>query len=306
LRRVCVTGGAGFIGSRVVRKFLERGYKVTVLDDFSTGDLEKLPAAENLNVIFYDVSKGDGLDEFLREAYAVVHLAAVSSVPECEKDSFKAFKVNVKGVENVASACIETGVRKLVFSSSAAVYKNVKAGEIGPQSIYGHTKLLGEEILRNFSEMKGLDVVVLRIFNVYGRKASEKGFLGVVDKFIFDAMAGRQLQIHGDGKQVRDFVHVEDVSEALVLAVEKDLKGFNVFDIGCGEGVEIMTVAELVMMAFKLPSNSVVHMPPRPNDATYSIANPTKAFNLLGFKPKHTLKDYILHQNISEIKGGRD
>jgi UDP-glucose 4-epimerase len=295
LGEVVVTGGAGFIGSAVVNLLLEKGYTVRVVDDLSTGDLRNLPDHPRLRFVKHDVTVAEGLDNVLNGAETIIHMAAVASVPECESNPMKAFKVNVRGLENIIKLGVKNSVKKIVFTSSAAVYGDVEepvSEEAPPKpfSVYGHTKLLGETLLEN----SGVPSVVFRIFNAYGRTGAGVGTYGVVDRFLKNLKEGKPLEIYGDGKNVRDFVHVRDVANAIALSVEKDVDGFNVFNLGTGRATTIYELANLVL---KLSNHDrVVMHPPRQGDIKYSVADISKAARELGFKPTVTLEDYIKQQ----------
>ena len=292
---VVVTGGAGFIGSAVVNLLLEKGYTVRVVDDLSTGDLRNLPDHPRLRLVKHDVTVAEGLDNVLNGAETIIHMAAVASVPECESNPMKAFKVNVRGLENIIKLGVKNSVKKIVFTSSAAVYGDVEepvSEEAPPKpfSVYGHTKLLGETLLEN----SGVPSVVFRIFNAYGRTGAGVGTYGVVDRFLKNLKEGKPLEIYGDGKNVRDFIHARDVANAIALSVEKDVDGFNVFNLGTGRATTIYELANLVL---KLSSQGrVVMHPPRQGDIKYSVADISKAARELGFKPTVTLEDYIKQQ----------
>jgi UDP-glucose 4-epimerase len=295
LGEVVVTGGAGFIGSAVVNLLLEKGYTVRVVDDLSTGDLRNLPDHPRLRFVKHDVTVAEGLDNVLNGAETIIHMAAVASVPECESNPMKAFKVNVRGLENIIKLGVKNSVKKIVFTSSAAVYGDVEepvSEEAPPKpfSVYGHTKLLGETLLEN----SGVPSVVFRIFNAYGRTGAGVGTYGVVDRFLKNLKEGKPLEIYGDGKNVRDFIHVRDVANAIALSVEKDMDGFNVFNLGTGRATTIYELANLVL---KLSSQGrvVMHLP-RQGDIKYSVADISKAARELGFKPTVTLEDYIKQQ----------
>jgi UDP-glucose 4-epimerase len=295
LGEVVVTGGAGFIGSAVVNLLLEKGYTVRVVDDLSTGDLRNLPDHPRLRFVKHDVTIAEGLDNVLNGAETIIHMAAVASVPECESNPMKAFKVNVRGLENIIKLGVKNSVKKIVFTSSAAVYGDVEepvSEEAPPKpfSVYGHTKLLGETLLEN----SGVPSLVFRIFNAYGRTGAGVGTYGVVDRFLKNLKEGKPLEIYGDGKNVRDFIHVRDVANAIALSVEKDVDGFNVFNLGTGRATTIYELANLVL---KLSSQGrVVMHPPRQGDIKYSVADISKAARELGFKPTVTLEDYIKQQ----------
>jgi len=295
LGEVVVTGGAGFIGSAVVNLLLEKGYTVRVVDDLSTGDLRNLPDHPRLRFVKHDVTVAEGLDNVLNGAETIIHMAAVASVPECESNPMKAFKVNVRGLENIIKLGVKNSVKKIVFTSSAAVYGDVEepvSEEAPPKpfSVYGHTKLLGETLLEN----SGVPSLVFRIFNAYGRTGAGVGTYGVVDRFLKNLKEGKPLEIYGDGKNVRDFIHVRDVANAIALSVEKDVDGFNVFNLGTGRAT---TIYELAYLVLKLSSQGrVVMHPPRQGDIKYSVADISKAARELGFKPTVTLEDYIKQQ----------
>jgi UDP-glucose 4-epimerase len=295
LGEVVVTGGAGFIGSAVVNLLLEKGYTVRVVDDLSTGDLRNLPDHPRLRFVKHDVTVAEGLDNVLNGAETIIHMAAVASVPECESNPMKAFKVNVRGLENIIKLGVKNSVKKIVFTSSAAVYGDVEepvSEEAPPKpfSVYGHTKLLGETLLEN----SGVPSLVFRIFNAYGRTGAGVGTYGIVDRFLKNLKEGKPLEIYGDGKNVRDFIHVRDVANAVALSVEKDVDGFNVFNLGTGRATTIYELADLVL---KLSSQGrVVMHPPRQGDIKYSVADISKAARELGFKPTVTLDDYIKQQ----------
>ncbi len=296
--KVLVTGGAGLIGSRVVRKFLEECWKVTVVDDFSTGEPENIPSHPNIQVIIHDITVNKGLEKLFTDVDVVVHLAAVSSIPACEGDVGRAFEVNVRGLENVLNASAEGGVDLIVFSSSAAVYgEGKRLSETTPPkplSVYGHTKLIGENMLRCLSEEERVRAAVLRIFNVYGRTRLGKGVYGVVDQFIDDAVNRRPLRIFGDGEQVRDFIHVDDVADAVYKIVEKFGKRFDIYNIGSGTGLSVKELAHIVLDAFKKEKLNIVYEPIREGDIRYSVADISKARTALGFQPRHDLREYVV------------
>jgi len=292
---VVVTGGAGFIGSAVAKLLLEKGLRVRVVDDLSTGDLGNLPNHPHLSFTKHDITVEDGLDEVIRGAEAVIHMAAIPSVPECESNPMRAFNVNVKGLENIVKLSRENSVKKILFASSAAVYGEVEGvvseeTPLRPFSVYGHTKLLGETILQN----AGIPAVVFRIFNVYGRTGGGKGPYGVVDRFIKNAKEGKPLEIYGDGGNVRDFIHVRDVAQAFAAAVEKKVDGFRVYNLGSGQPTTIMELANHVLKLSR--QAGVVMHPPRQSDIKHSVADISRASRELGFKPATKLYDYIREQ----------
>jgi len=308
---ILVTGGAGFIGSHLVNTLANQGLKITVLDNFQKGKinniLNKRKSTENIKVIKIDITDNStNLPDIIKrdDITLVYHLAAITSVHECENNREKAFKVNVEGTLKILEACIKATNNKvtLVFSSSAAVYGDIPAvavteeHECNPISFYGFTKLMAEELIKTYSTNYGLKSIILRIFNVFGRKDSEIEHAGVVDKFITNALTGEEIIIRGDGNQVRDFIHVDDVVSTLILASrysERMNNPWSIFNIGSGRGLSINQLAEAVIKAANLRRERVTYFPAQKYDIKYSVADITKARKILGFSPRITPEEWI-------------
>jgi len=292
---VLVTGGAGFIGSHVVDGLLKEGLSLIVVDNLSTGKIENL----NPNALFYQQSIED--EEMMERVFMlhkpayIFHLAAQSSVSVSVRNPVEDAKTNILGTLVLLQKSVKYGVKKFIFSSTGgAIYgDNVKIPtpetEIpNPISPYGIAKLSVEKYLDFFSKEYGLEYVSLRYSNVYGPRQDPYGEAGVVAIFTNRMLKGEKVTIFGDGEYVRDYVYVDDVVRANILAMEK---GKNVvLNIGTGRGT---TVNELFMMLKSITgySDEPEYAPPRKGDVRKSILDCSKAKEILGWEPEVSLEE---------------
>lgn len=295
--RVLVTGGAGFIGSWTAEELVRGGHKVIVLDNMSSGSEANLSrVAGEVIVVRGDVRERHLIESVVKDHSpdALIHLAAVVSVDEVAEDPVKGFENNVLGTLNVLEAARELGVGKVVYASSAAVYGDPVRLPISedhplrPLSVYGGTKLAGEALATSYAGNYGMEVVVLRYFNVYGPRMRPGPYSGVVRKFIEAVLAGEPVTIFGDGEQTRDFVYVEDVARANAAALKPGVSG--VYNIGTGEPVSVAGLARAVMevAGVEVP---VKYGPPRPGDIRHSYADIRRARDGLGWEPRTGLAE---------------
>jgi UDP-glucose 4-epimerase len=303
--RVLVTGGAGFIGSHLVKALVKAGHQVRVLDNLSTGSVENL--ADVLDAIEFvrgDVSDYGAVESAVRGVDAVVHLAALIDVAESVEKPDLYFGVNVRGTYNVAKA--SRNINTFVFASSSAVYGEPirvlipEDHPLMPKSPYAASKISGEAFVQAFANQYGFRPVILRLFNVYGPKQS-RAYAGVIIEFIRRVSRGEPPIIFSDGEQTRDFIHVGDVVEAIMLSLRNErVRG--VFNIGSGEGVTINHLARLILKLMGREDLKPIYAPPRPGDIRHSIADISRARKELGFKPKVGLeagiKELIKHNII--------
>jgi UDP-glucose 4-epimerase len=303
--RVLVTGGVGFIGSHLVGVLIRTGHQVRVLDNLSTGSIENL--ADVLDAIEFvrgDVRDYGVVESAVRDVDAVIHLAALIDVAESVEKPDLYFDVNVIGTYNVTKA--SRSINTFVFASSSAVYGEpirVPIPEdhpLMPKSPYAASKVSGEAFVQAFANQYGFRPVILRLFNVYGPKQS-RAYAGVIIEFIRRVSRGEPPVIFGDGEQTRDFIHVSDVVETIMLSLRNErVRG--VFNIGSGEGVTINRLANLILKLMGREDLRPIYAPPRPGDIRYSIADITRARKELGFKPKVGLevgiKELIRHNVI--------
>jgi UDP-glucose 4-epimerase len=291
--RIAVTGGAGFIGSHLVKALLERGDEVHVLDNFATGR----PEYVHPGAVLHEV---DIAGEEARTALAAIgaevvyHLAAQADVQQSIRNPRLDADVNVRGTINVLDGCRDGQTRKIVFASTSGVYGNPpklplrEQDPAEPVSFYALSKLTAESYVRLYGTLFGLEHTVLRYGNVYGPLQTAKGEGGVVALFMSRLRQGQPLHVHGDGEQTRDFVFVRDVVEANLAAAEK----------GAGETIHVSTarrvsVNELVAELRKLHAGEVAvsHGPARPGDIVHSCLDNAAAARLLGWKPRTALRD---------------
>jgi UDP-glucose 4-epimerase len=290
---VLVTGGAGFIGSHSTEALLEHGARVRVLDNFSTGKRDNLPAHERLSVIEGDIRDRAALARAMAGITHVLHLAAQISVRASVEDPPNSCAHNVLGFVNVLDAARACGVKRAVFASSAAVY-GVPArlpldeeSPLAPISPYGLEKQIDEQYGALFGELYGLSTFALRYFNVYGpRQDPTSQYAGVISKFA--ALIGRRepLTVFGDGEQSRDFVYVKDVARCNVAALNGDYRG--ACNVGTGRRVTLLELID-ALAARTGVRPQVNFAAPVPGDIRHSAMVPERLRALLGYVPQTTL-----------------
>jgi UDP-glucose 4-epimerase len=290
--RIAVIGGAGFIGSHIVDQLLaEPVREVVVLDNFVRGSRENLAeAARDDRVTLVDGSIEDR--ETLRsvlEGVDYVFLLAALWLYECVHEPRRAIEVNVTGTWNVIEAALAAGVRKIVYSSSASVYGNAlevpmtEAHAFNNRTLYGATKIAGEQFLRAMNEQHGLDWVGLRYMNVYGPRMDYEGvYVSVIMKVLDRIAAGERPAIHGDGSQTFDFVHVSDTARANILALKSDATDVSL-NVGTGVGTTIREVVEslLEMTGSDLEPE---YEPGQQMFVTHRIGSTEAAEQMIGFR----------------------
>lgn len=294
--RVLVTGGAGFIGSHLVKVLLRAGHFVRVLDNFSTGSMDNIvDVARDVEIVVGDVRDYSVVEKCVRGVDVVIHLAALIDVAESIERPDLYFEVNVIGTHNIAKAC--RGVNVLIFASSSSVYGDplkIPIPEdhlLSPRSPYAASKAAGEALIQAFSSIYGYRPIILRIFNVYGPKQS-RAYAGVVIEFIRRVLRREPPIIYGDGEQTRDFIHISDVIDAIMKAMSIE-RARGVFNIGSGKAVTINQLAKLILKTLNREDLKPVYAPPRPGDIKHSIADITKSRKILGFEPKISLEEGI-------------
>jgi len=292
--RILITGGAGFIGSRLAAKLAEEGEEVIVLDNFSTGRESNLrELGSRVQVIRGDVRNLDDVEKAVRGVEGIAHLAALIDVAESVEKPRLYFDVNVYGTLSLLEAARRVEV--FVFASSAAVYGDplklpiTEDHPLRPLSPYGATKVAGEALVHAYAAMRGFRPVILRLFNVYGPKQS-RAYAGVVTEFVRRALRGEPPVIYGDGTQSRDFVYVDDVVEYFARALRME-SVIGVYNIGSGKAVSVLELAELVARALGKPELKPVHAPPRPGDIKHSVADISRAVRDFGYSPRTRLEE---------------
>jgi UDP-glucose 4-epimerase len=292
LKTYLVTGGAGFIGSNIVRALLERGDAVRVLDNLTTGRRANLDdLLDHVDLIDGDLRNADLVRNAVRGVDAVLHQAALPSVARSVGDPLTSHDVNATGTLGLLVAARDAGVRRFVYASSSSVYGDTpvlpKSEDLptNPLSPYAVSKLAGEQYCRVFTRLYGLETVCLRYFNVFGPHqdpASE--YAAVVPKFVTAMTRGEPPQVHGDGTQSRDFSYVTNVIAANLLAADRPGVGGEVFNVACGRRSSLL---DLVAALNRILGTRIEPRfdDPRPGDVMHSLADISRAERLLGYEP---------------------
>lgn len=292
-----ITGGAGFIGSHLVDALLLQGHRVTVIDNFSTGERKNLP--EKIELIDADIVEYAQWDSLFKDCQGCFHLAAVASVSKCSRDHHLAHHTNVLGTLKIFELAAAHGV-PVVFASSSAVYGSnpelplSEASNPEPQSIYAVDKLSCEFYARAFHKSYGLDVVSLRFFNVFGpRQHFERNLdSGVIANFIHQIKKGETLTIFGTGEQTRDFIYVADVVRALQLAMEQPNKNAGIYNVCTGIGHSINQLIEIIKNQLSILPK-IDYQSAHVGDVMHSLGSPKKIQEALGFVPEYDLESGI-------------
>ena len=283
-RVMLVTGGGGFIGSHLVEALLDRGYGVRVLDNFTTGRLDRIHRFAEL--VRADIRKGASIAPSFRGVDCVFHTAALPRVPLSIENPLETHMVNVVGTINVLLAARDAGVRRVVYSGSSSVYGDQlhlpldEEMRPNPLSPYALQKLAGEQYTRLFHRLYGIETLTLRYFNVFGpRMATEGAYLTVISAFLQARSEGRPLPIYGDGEQTRDFTHVRDVVRANLLAIDSGIADGRAINIGQGRSVSVNWIAERI-------GGPKIYRPARAGDVRNTLADHSQAERVLGWRPQ--------------------
>lgn len=293
--KVLVTGGAGFIGSNLVDELLGLGWEVVVIDNESADCNEKFYWNSNasnhkLDICDYENTKNlyDGVDY-------VFHLAAESRLQPAIKNPINAVTKNAVGTCTVLQCAKESGVKKVIYSSTSSAYglnkyPNYETDPNDCLNPYSVSKVAGEELCTLYTKLYGLKTIIFRYFNVYGERSPTTGqYAPVIGIFLRQKDAGQPLTIVGDGEQRRDFVYVKDVVNVNLMAAIANLEDEHygqVYNIGNGENISILEIAQMI-------SDNYIHIPPREGEARTTLAGIDKAKNTFGWSPKLNVKQWI-------------
>lgn len=301
--RVLVTGGAGFIGSHLVDRLLNEGFEVTVIDNLDTGRLENLAQhqdRESFHFVRGDIRDLNILREAMKDKDAVFHEAALSSVTRSVENPILTNDVNVSGTLNLLKTSLDHHVKRFIFASSSAIYGETASPQkredvtSTPTSPYGVSKLAAEDYVTVFNKVYGLDTISLRYFNVYGPRQSldiKNSYGSVIAIFTDRLLRGLPPIIEGDGEQTRDFVYVEDVVQANMLALRSKEAAGQVFNIGTGTTVSVNQVAATLREILGKENLKNTYADPRPGDIRHGYADISKAQRSLGYNPKVSFKE---------------
>jgi len=295
--KVLVTGGAGFIGSNLVRALLDRGDEVRVLDNFSTGSRQNLSGLD-IEIVEGELRSYERVHNAVRGVEVVFHLGALGSVPRSVQDPLTSSAVNVEGTLNVLLAARDERVRRVVYSSSTSIYgmtRELPTTETSPPdpiSPYGVAKLAAERYCIAFSRVyDSFESVVLRYFNVFGpRQSPFSQYAAVVPVFITAIAAGEPVTIHGDGEQSRDFTYVDNVVAATIAAAHAAGASGRAFNIAGGSPASVNHVADTIGAVLGKPVEKRFQ-PSRPGDIRDSWADLSASREVLGYEPSITLEE---------------
>ena len=288
-----ITGGAGFIGSNMVRFLLEKGQKVRVLDNFETGRRENLAEVTGrIELIEGDIRDMDTVRRAAAGAEVVYHLAALGSVPRSVKDPATSHDVNVNGIVNMLIAARDAKARRFIFSSSSSVYGQSKVLPqheglpLAPISPYGATKAAGEIYCRTFYETYGLQTISLRYYNVFGpRQDPTSQYAAAIPLFVSALLRDKAPTIFDDGQQSRGFTYIDDVTEANWLAANAKETHGEAVNISTKNAVTVNTVVNVIRKLMGKENIKPVYAPPRPGDIKHSLADITRAKEVIGYEP---------------------
>jgi len=305
-----VTGGAGFIGSHVTARLLAEGARVRVLDNLSTGSLANLPdAGATLEIIRGDVRDLAAVERAAAGVRAIFHQAAMRSVPRSVADPLGANENNVTGTLQVFEAARRAGVPRVVYASSSSVYGDrpelPKREDQAPAPIspYAVSKVAGEQYGQVWHRLYGVETVGLRYFNVFGpRQDPASEYAAVIPKFILWALRDEPLEVHGDGRQSRDFTYIDNVVDANLLAARAPDVGGEVFNVGGGERTSLLEIIARLEQLLGRPL-ARRHTPVRAGDVPHTLADVSKGKRLLGYTPLVNFDDGLA-RTVKYFRGG--
>jgi len=289
-----ITGGAGFIGSNLIDHLVRIGHKVIVLDNFVSGKKSNISHHNKKNVKLFkiDISKSKKLDKYFRGVDYVFHLAALAQIIPSIKNPKKYFMNNVNGTLNVLEAAKKEKIKKFIYAASSSCYGNPKKfptsekDKIDLKHPYAVTKFIGEELVVRYATVYKMPNISFRFFNVYGPRLSTSGqYSAVIGNFLSQTKTKKALTIVGDGKQTRDFIHVDDLANAFIKVIKSKLVN-KIYNLGSGKSTSINTVAKI----FKGKRR---HIAIRPGEPRTSLANITKLKKDINWKPRISIQSGI-------------
>lgn len=299
--KIIVTGGAGFVGSHLVELLVNKNHFPIIIDNLNSGlytNIKKFVDSNQAKFVKTDIRNFSKLMK-LPKVDAVIHLAAIASVVESIDNPVFVNDVNVNGTLNVLEFCRKKKIKKLVFTSSAAIYGNyekkiTEKSPTVPTTVYGSTKLTGEQYCKIYSDLFGINVTVLRPFNIYGPRQND-AYAGVISKFMNRIHENKPPIIFGNGNQTRDFIHVNDIVNAFYLALHYKKRKFDVFNLATGKSISINKLSDIFLSSARKTHLKSIHKKPIFGVVIHSITDPKKIKKDLGFIPKINIKEGIFN-----------
>lgn len=290
-----VTGGAGFIGSHIVDKLIELGHEVICIDNESAVSNEKFYWNDKAINYKYDICDYDLIEPLFKDVDYVFHLASDARIQIAIQNPRKSMHTNAVGTFNILEASRANNIKRVIYSSTSSSYgkknslPNIESQKPDPLTTYSSAKIFGENLMRVYFNLYGLQTISLRYFNVYGERQPLKGqYAPVVGLFLKQFKEGTPLTIVGDGTQKRDFTYIQDAVEANILAAisKNDSIYGETYNIGTGRNISILDIAKTI-------SDNVQYIEPRPGEVKETLADNNKAKNDFGWEPKINLLDWI-------------
>jgi len=307
MKKVVVTGGAGFIGSHLVEGLLKKKYHVVIIDNLATGRLANVKDFEESNHLEFekiDITDFPSVSEAVKGSTYVFHLAALADIVPSIQEPLRYHNANIDGTVAVLEAARLAGVKKFLYAASyscygiPSVFPTPETAPISPMYPYALTKNLGEQYVMHWNKTYGLPCIALRLSNVFGPRSRTSGAYGAVfGVFLAQKLAGKPFTVVGDGTQSRDFTYVTDVVEAFIKAAESEILG-QIYNVGSGGTYSINRLVELI-------GGEVIHIPKRPGEPDCTYADITKIRKELGWSPKVSF-DQGVREMLKHIEMWRD
>lgn len=290
MKKIVITGGAGFIGSHLAKKLIEKGFEVHIVDNLSNGKKENIP--ENAKVHICDIRETAKLERIFKNASIIFHLAALPNVEYSIHNPNETHDINTNGTYSVLLAAEKNKVKKIIYASSSAVYGDQKSPKLKenlipkPKSPYALQKYIGELHMKMWSELYKVNTLSLRFFNVYGPRQRENGaYVFVIAKFLKCKRENKPMPITGDGSSRRDFIYIEDVVDACINCINKKTTPGDIINIGAGEDYSINDIANII-------GGKKIYIKSRV-EPKKTLADISKAKKLLNWTPNISLKKGI-------------
>jgi UDP-glucose 4-epimerase len=296
-----VTGGAGFIGSHIVDRLLDLGHEVVCIDNESAVSNEKFYWNNEANNYKYDICDYNLIEPLFKNVDCVFHLASDARIQIAIQNPRKSMHINAVGTFNILEASRENNVKRVIYSSTSSSYgkkntlPNIESQNPDPLTTYSSAKIFGENLMKVYFNLYGLETISLRYFNVYGERHPLKGqYAPVVGLFLKQFKEGLPLTIVGDGTQKRDFTYIKDAVEANILAATSNNQSIfgETYNIGTGKNISILDIAKTIC-------NNVQYIEDRPGEVKETLADNSKAKNDFGWEPKHELLEWIYNAKTS-------
>lgn len=294
MSKIIVTGGCGFIGGHLVDKLIELGHQVLVIDDLSSTETDEFYFNHSATYYKKDICNKEEMEHLFEGVDYIFHMAAESRIQPSILNPTRSYSVNCLGTLNILELAKKFGIKRIMFSSTSSVYGLTETFPTREDSTldclnpYAHSKYLGEELFKNYAKNYNVESVIFRYFNVFGDRAPKRGqYAPVTSIFLNQLNLGRNLTVVGDGSQKRDFVHVQDIVSANILAMNYHGKLFaEIINIGSGYNLSIKDLSEMI-------SDNIEYLPTRDGESKITLADITKLKTILGFEPIIHIQNWI-------------